>query len=145
MKKLIFIIAWLGLLFTACNSATPPDLAETQGEGIATPTREGTWNSVIDGYIYDFNTESSQPIAGATIRYEIVLSYFPEIQDGHPNETVTDATGEFILPVIVHDTDNMRVVIEADGYLPYEHNFVGMDLAAGETLTIGLVPTTDAP
>ena len=138
MKKTIFFLAALGLLFGACTNNDATAANELPG-GTPTPTREGTWSSVIDGYIYDFEAQAA-PIAGATIRYELVLSYFPEIQDGHDNQTETDSQGEFTLPVIMHDTDNLRVVVEADGYLPYEEHFVGMDLADGETLTIGLTP-----
>ncbi|MCA9945193.1 MAG: carboxypeptidase regulatory-like domain-containing protein [Anaerolineales bacterium] len=139
MKKQIIIFALLGLLLGAC---TEPDSATTsdRSAGPPTPTREGTWTSVIDGYIYNFDAQA-EPIPGATVRYELVLSYFPEIQDGHENQTETDRQGEFTLPVIMHDTDKMRVVVEAAGYQPYEESFVGIDLVEGKTLTVGLLPT----
>ena len=78
---------------------------------------------------------------GAKFLKKPFLSYFPEIQDGHENQTETDRQGEFTLPVIMHDTDKMRVVVEAAGYQPYEESFVGIDLVEGKTLTVGLLPT----
>lgn len=140
MKKLIILLAWLGLLVMACGDNAAADPALSQSGGTATPTREGTWTTAIDGFVYDFSTSTDAPVSGAAVYYEVVLSYFPEIQDGYEHETTTDARGEFALPMIVHDTDNIRVVVEAPGFEPYEENFVGMDLAAGRSFIIGLVP-----
>lgn len=144
MKNMILLLAWLGLLAVACGDPAPADPALSQSGGTDTPTREGTWITAIDGFVYDFSTSTDVPVGGATVRYEIVLSYFPEIQEGYEQETTTDGQGEFTLPMIVHDTDTIRVVIEAPGFAPYEENFVGVDLVAGKSFIIGLVPQSGA-
>jgi hypothetical protein len=42
--------------------------------------------------------------------------------------------------VIVHDTDSIRILVEAEGYLSYEERLVGVDLFGGRSLDIGLTP-----
>lgn len=145
MKKQISILVWLGLVLVACGGGQSTDPSLSQSGGTPTPTREGTWTTAIDGFIYDFSDATDKPLAGAIVRYEVVLSYFPEIQDGFEQQTNTDSGGEFSLPMILHDTDNIRVVVEADGFAPYEENFVGIDLVPGKTLTIGLQPDNSLP
>ncbi|MCB8975851.1 MAG: carboxypeptidase regulatory-like domain-containing protein [Ardenticatenaceae bacterium] len=145
MKKQIVFLLWLWLVLVACSGGQATDPALSQSGGTPTPTREGTWTTAIDGFIYDFSATTDSPLADAIVRYEIVLSYFPEIQDGFEQQTNTDSQGEFNLPMILHDTDNIRVVVEADGYVPYEENFVGIDLVPGKTLTIGLQPDHTLP
>ncbi|MCC6602981.1 MAG: carboxypeptidase regulatory-like domain-containing protein [Anaerolineae bacterium] len=144
MKKIIILLAWLGLMVMACSDSTATDPALSQSGGTATPTREGTWTTAIDGFVYDFGTSTDVPVSGAIVRYEVVLSYFPEIQEGYEQTTTTDGRGEFTLPMIVHDTDNIRVVVEAPGFIPFEENFVGVDLVAGKSFIIGLVPQNSA-
>jgi hypothetical protein len=90
---------------------------------------------VIGGVIYD--TATGRPIAGASIRYRVVHSYFPEVQEGWPNATVSDQQGQFSLPMIVHDTDNIRIVVEAPGYMTYEEK---LDLFGDRSFNIGLHP-----
>lgn len=143
MKIQLVLIIWLGVMFAACGSPTTDPALPPSG-GTATPTPEGTWTTSVDGFVYDFSTSTDTPVSGATVRYEVVLSYFPEIQDGFEQTTTTDARGEFTLPMIVHDTDNIRVVVEAPGFAPFEENFVGVDLVAGKSFIIGLVPQSSA-
>lgn len=140
MKKIIILLAWLGLMVMACSDSGAVDPALSQSGGTATPTREGTWTTTVDGFVYDFSSSTDTPVSGATVRYEVVLSYFPEIQEGYEQATATDGRGEFTLPMIVHDTDNIRVVVEAPGFIPFEENFVGVDLVAGKSFIIGLLP-----
>jgi hypothetical protein len=100
-----------------------------------TPTFPGTFKMDVHGRVYDETT--SHPIEGARIRYVVVHSYFPEIQEGWPNETVSDEQGQFSMPMIVHDTDNIRIVVEAPGYGTYEQK---LDLFGDRSLDIGLTP-----
>lgn len=144
MKKIIILLAWLGLMVMACSDSAATDPALSQSGGTATPTREGTWTTTIDGFVYDFSSSTDTAVSGATVRYEIVLSYFPEIQEGFEQTTTTDSRGDFTLPMIVHDTDNIRVVVEAPGFMPFEENFVGVDLVAGKSFIIGLEPQSSA-
>jgi hypothetical protein len=51
---------------------------------------------------------------------------------------MTDEQGKFSLPVIVHDTDSIRLVIAAPGFMSDEERLVGVDLVAGRSLSIGL-------
>jgi hypothetical protein len=90
--------------------------------------------------VYDRLTVPEEPIVGASISYDVLHSYFPELQEGRPNKTLTDELGEFALPVIVHDTDSIRILVEAEGYLSYEERLVGVDLFGGRSLDIGLTP-----
>jgi hypothetical protein len=104
----------------------------------------GTWETVIDGKIYDGLAEPVKPIVGASIRYDVLHSHFAELQEGRPNQTTSDELGEFALPVIVHDTDAIRVLIEAQGYISYEERLVGVDLVGGRSFDIGLTPLPTA-
>ena len=106
----------------------------------STPTPMGTWKTVIDGMIYDRLTEPGKPIVGASISYNVLHSYFAELQEGRSNKTITDELGEFALPVIVHDTDSIRILVEAQGYISYEERLVGVDLLFGRSFDIGLTP-----
>ena len=49
-----------------------------------------------------------------------------------------------LLPVIVHDTDSVRILVEAQGYAPYEERLVGVDLLGGKRFDIGLTPLQSA-
>lgn len=70
----------------------------------------------------------------------VLHSYYAELQEGRANRTTTDELGEFALPVIVHDTDSIRVSVEAQGYVSYEERLVGVDLFGGRSFDIGLSP-----
>jgi hypothetical protein len=94
--------------------------------------------------IYDKSAGPGEPILGASISYNVVHSYFTELQEGRPNKTVTDRRGTFSLPVIVHDTDSIRILIEAQGFVPYEERLVGVDLFGGRSFDIGLAPLVTA-
>jgi hypothetical protein len=100
----------------------------------------GTWKTVIDGMVYDRLAEPGKPIVGASISYDVLHSHFAELQEGRPNRTLTDQLGEFALPVIVHDTDSIRILVEAQGYVSYEERLVGVDLLGGRSFDIGLTP-----
>jgi hypothetical protein len=105
-----------------------------------TPTVVGTWEATIEGVIYDAATGLDKPIADATITYDILHTYYPELQEGRLNQTTSDEEGKFSLRVVVHDTDSIKVVIQAKGYTIYEEKFVGVDLLAGKRLEVGLSP-----
>ena len=89
----------------------------------------------IEGRVYDQLT--GRPIEGAIIRYVVVHSYFPEIYAGKPDEVVSDNQGKFILQMTVHDTDNIKIVVEAKGYKPFEQR---LDLLGDRMMNIGLTP-----
>jgi len=155
MKWLLAILFLTCLLMTACGVGPAPD-QETPVRGIvtavhdllptktATPTPAGTWETKIYGRIYDKASESGEPIVGASIRYHVLASYFSGLQEGRPNETISDEFGEFSLTVLVHDTDSIRIEVEAPGYGPYEERPSGISLAAGMRLDIGLTPIVSA-
>jgi hypothetical protein len=104
---------------------------------------------VIDGMVYDKSRGPGNPIVWASVSYDVVHSYFSELQRGRPNKTVTDERGEFSLPVIVHDTDSIRILIEAQGFISYAERLVGVDLFGGKSFDVGLTPlviaTTSPP
>ncbi|MGB3716982.1 MAG: hypothetical protein WA996_21380 [Candidatus Promineifilaceae bacterium] len=155
MKWLLTLSFLAGLLMTACRGVPAPD-QESPVRGIvtatytiqpiqtATPTPIGTWKTVIDGMVYDNVTEPGKPIVGASISYHVLQSYFPGLQEGRPSETISDAFGEFSFPVIVHDTDSIRILVEAQGYTPYEERLIGVDLFGGRSFDIGLTPIVTA-
>ena len=146
MKRFLTLLTLTASLLAACRStptpsrnipapANPTATHAAQPLQTATPTPVGTWELVIKGVIYD--TATGRPIAGASIRYRVVHSYFPEVQEGWPNATVSDEQGQFSLPMIVHDTDNIRIVVEAPGYMTYEKK---LDLFGDRSFNIGLIP-----
>jgi hypothetical protein len=151
MKWFLTFLVLASLLLTACGS-TPVPNQDTPGRAnstttqtiqpikTSTPTPVGTWKTVIDGMIYDKLTGPGKPIVGASISYNVLHSYFAGLQEGRPNKTITDQLGEFALPVIVHDTDSIRIVVEAQGYVSYEERLVGVDLLFGRSFDIGLTP-----
>lgn len=110
----------------------------------STPTPMGSWKTVIQGLIYDNSAGSAKPITGASISYLVAHSYFPELQEGRRTTTITDELGKFSLPVMVHDTDHIRILIEAPGYLSYEEELVGVDLSRGKNIIMGLIPLATA-
>ena len=146
MKRFLTLLTLTALLLAACRSTPTPNQSTpapanptathaAQPLQTATPTPVGTWEMVIKGVICD--TATGRPIAGASIRYRVVHSYFPEVQEGWPNATVSDEQGQFSLPMIVHDTDNIWIVVEAPGYITYEKK---LDLFGDRSLDIGLTP-----
>ncbi len=155
MKWLLIFLMMTSLLLTACGSRPVPG-QDTPGPAsgadtqtippikTSTPTPVGTWKTVINGMIYDRLTGPGKPIVGASISYDVLHSQFAELQKGRPNTATTDERGEFGLPVIVHDTDSIRILVEAQGYTPYEERLIGIDLSGGRRLEIGLTPSLTA-
>ncbi len=152
MKWFLTLLTLTSLLLTACGGTPVPNQNAPAGRAsitttqtiqpikTSTPTPMGTWKTVIDGIIYDRLTEPGKPIVGASISYNVLHSHFAELQEGRPNKTITDELGEFALPVIVHDTDSIRILVEAQGYISYEERLVGVDLFGGRSFDIGLTP-----
>ncbi|MBC8253075.1 MAG: hypothetical protein H8E35_03490 [Ardenticatenia bacterium] len=152
MKWFLTFSVLTSLLLTACGGAPVPHQDAPARRNItttqtiqpiktSTPTPVGTWKTVIDGMIYDRLTGPGKPIVGASISYDVLHSYFAGLQEGRPNKTTSDQIGEFALPVIVHDTDSIRILIEAQGYVSYEERLVGVDLLFGRSFDIGLTPS----
>lgn len=151
MKLFLTLLTFTSLLLAACSGNTAPEKDEpVRASNTATQTAQpiktstsipiGTWETVIDGVIYDKSAGPDKPIAGASISYHVVHSYFLELQEGRPNKIVTDGRGKFSLPVIVHDTDSIRILIEAQGFISYEESLVGVNLFGGRSFNIGLTP-----
>lgn len=151
MKCFLTFLLAIILLLTACSGRPVPN-QDAPSRAIVTytptkhpimessPTPMGTWKTVIDGMIYDRMTEPGKPIVGASISYHVLHSHFAELQEGQPNKTVTDKLGKFALPVIVHDTDSIEILVEAQGYIAYEERLAGVDLLGGRSFDIGLTP-----
>ena len=155
MKWLLTFSLLTSLLMAACGDGPTSDqdspirttvttTSATQPIETATPTPTGSWEAVIDGMIYDGATEPGKPIIGATINYIVLATYFPGLQEGRPNETISNELGEFSLPVVVHDTDNIRIRVEAQGYMSYEEKVVAMNLVGRQSFNIGLTPIVTA-
>ena len=146
MKRYQFLlILTAALLAACCPTPTPgedksapanPTMTHTaQPLQTATPTPVGTWTMVIEGMVY--NTATGSAIAGASIRYQVLHSYFPDIQEGWPKGTLSDEQGQFKLPMMVHDTDHILIVVAATGYMTYEEK---LDLFGDRSFNIGLTP-----
>lgn len=158
MKRLWVFFTASSLLWAACNGVATPELPTPKqvatpssspttpspetGQPIGTPTPWpiGTWETTIDGMIFDQSKGIDTPIADAAIIYTVVFSYFPELQQQRPNKAFTDTTGEFQLTVVVHDTDSIKIRVEAVGYQTYEDDLAGVDLFGGRKLVVGLIP-----
>jgi hypothetical protein len=100
----------------------------------------GTFEMGIGGKVYDEST--NQPIQGARIRYVVVHSYFPEVHIGVQDEAVSDEQGEFTLSIIVHDTDNIKIVVEAAGYQNFEQK---LNPFGDRSMDAGLAPVAPSP
>jgi hypothetical protein len=98
----------------------------------------GTWEAVIEGLIYDKAVGLGKPIVGASVSYDVLHSYFPELQAGRTSQTTTDARGRFSLRVVVHDTDSIQLAVAAPGFVAHEKRLVGVDLVGGASYSIGL-------
>lgn len=155
MRQLLAILIFVSILSAACgdSSVIKKDVLEraitTATRTIefletSTPTPMGSWETVIQGLIYDNSAGLDKPITGASISYLVAHSYFPELQEGRRTTTITDELGKFSLPVMVHDTDHIRILIEAPGYLSYEEELVGVDLFGGKNIIKGLIPLATA-
>ena len=131
MNRFLALLILPGLWLAACGGTPQPSAT-------ATPTPAGSWEAVIEGVVYDGHAEPYKPVTGAVIRYDVLSSHFGGLQTGRPNQTVSDELGEFTLPVMVHDTDSIRLLVEARGYLSYEERLVGIDLVGGKRFDIGL-------
>lgn len=109
----------------------------------------GTWETIIDGVIYDAAIGPAKPIMNASVHYDVTGTYFASLQTDRPNQTKTDEKGQFSLSVIVHDTDSIRLVVTAPEFTPYEEKLVGIDLVGGKSFSIGLTrevtETIDSP
>jgi hypothetical protein len=103
-----------------------------------TPTTIGTWETEISGEVFDRSMGPDWPIADATVTYDVLHSYYAGLQEGRLNQTKSDENGKFSLTVIVHDTDSIRILVEAPGYVSYEQRFTGIDLVVGKRLEVGL-------
>ncbi len=97
----------------ACSIDAAPSTVKTTATN--TPTIVGTWETEISGMIFDQSAGPEQPIAGATITYDVLHSYYAGLQEGRLNQTKSDDHGEFSLIVMVHDTDSLRILVEAQG------------------------------
>jgi len=143
------------ILLIACSSTPMPNqVTPSAVYGTATPTAQpiqtstytpvGTWEMVIHGVVYD--QSMGEPISGASVSYIVVHSYFPEIQEGRLKKTISDDHGEFSLSMIVHDTDNIKLLVDADTYIAYEKK---LDLFGNRSFNIELspfaTPTVSAP
>jgi hypothetical protein len=138
MKRNLSVFVISLFLLAACSCVAMPGRAHStpvEPDQTPTPTPPGSWQMVMAGEIYDSAT--GDPIAGAAVYYEVVHSYFPEIQAGWPKETTSDAQGQFRLPMIVHDTDHLRLVVTAPNYKTYAQK---LDLFGDRYLRIGLTP-----
>ena len=148
MKRYQILLPFIVLMLIACsgfprltqeppvpdNATITPTTQLTQTSTL-TPTVIGTWEMIIEGEIFDQAT--GKPIPGASVSYVVLHSYFPEIQAGRLKETSSDIYGEFKLPMIVHDTDNIHIVVEANGYSSYDGK---LDLLGSRYLDIELTP-----
>jgi hypothetical protein len=150
MKRYLTLLAVIILLLVACSgipvpnqdtpaTANPTTTPAAQSIQTSTSTPVGTWEMVIKGMIYD--QSKGKPISGASISYIVVHSYFPEIQEGRLNKTISNEHGEFSLPMIVHDTDNIKILMEAHAFISFEER---LDLFGSRSLNIGLTPLATA-
>ena len=155
MKWLLTFSLLTTLLIAACGDVPASDqdspirttvtvTRATQPMETATPTPMGSWEAVIDGMIYDGAIGPGKPIVGATISYIVLATYFPGLQEGRSNKTISNELGEFSLPVAVHDTDNIKILVEAQGYMPYEEKVVAMNLVGRQSFNIGLTSIVTA-
>jgi len=152
MYRFLFLLIVTSLLECACELVPGhPNDVRWQEEDVSTPTTQiivssptptvtGTWETEVEGRIYDRSAGPDKPIAGATVTYDVLHSYFPELQEGRLNRAISNRHGEFSFDVMVHDTDSIRIVVEAPGYIPYEERLIGVDLLGGKRLEVGLAP-----
>ena len=78
--------------------------------------------------------------SGPAVRYIIVHELFMELQQGRINKAETDEEGKFFLPVIVHDTDCIKIIVQAQGFETLEENLIGIDFFSSKNNMVGLIP-----
>ena len=151
MQQIKILLLFMTLFLSACSglSASGNKSSGPSGDAAspildeiktATPIPVGSWETVVEGVVYDNSVGPDRPIKGATIHYIVLHSYYMELQQGRNNKSETNERGEFFLPVMVHDTDRIRVLVEAQGFISYEEELVGVDLFGGKLYSIGLTP-----
>ncbi|MBN2001904.1 MAG: carboxypeptidase regulatory-like domain-containing protein [Anaerolineae bacterium] len=144
MKKFPIILVLAVLLLNACNNIPaptttqePPALITPKDVLTATQPPIVSWEITMQGLIYDATTD--KPIEGASVHYT-VLSRYPELREGLPDETLSDAEGRFSLPTVVHDTDSLHLIVEAPGYTTYEQEIGPFTGGTLYEFNIGLTP-----
>ena len=101
------------------------------------PTLPGALGTIqLSGIVYNSARGLKDPIADANVIVVNRSVVQPETQF----EATTNLTGTFIIPVMLHTTDQIDVTITADGYLTATLTKSAKDLADKPQLSIGLKP-----
>ena len=96
---------------------------------------------VIRGTVYDASIGPEERVAGAWVSYDH-SSYYPEVRGSGAKRTVTDQNGEYAFTLLVHDTDALVFMVDAQGFERYSQRFTGVDLhpAGLHRIDFGLTP-----
>ena len=101
------------------------------------PTLPGTLGTIqLSGIVYNLARGLMAPIGDARVIIINRSLVEPETQ----LETTTNLTGTFVIPLMLHTTDQIEVTITAGGYLTTTLNKSAKDLADKPQLSIGLRP-----
>ena len=128
-------------MLTAEPTAVPTQTSTRTYTPTATPTPAGTWEVVIRGIVYDVSVGPQEPVGEAQVSYDH-HSYYPEVRGSGIKRAVTDLYGEYEFALLVHDTDTLVFMVEAQGFEPFRRRFTGLDLHPGgvHRLDLGLTP-----
>ena len=101
------------------------------------PTLPGDLGSVvIKGSVYDASKGRDSAIAGAEVSIVDLSVVRPQIEI----DLVTDANGVFTATLLMHNTDQIQIVVAASGYLTNTLARRAKDLAGSAPLSIALGP-----
>ena len=158
MSRWIVAVSLLLLLLVTCaRVATPPvvpiDILTPEPTAApnqtstgtviptATPTPVGTWEVVIRGRVYDASAGPEEPVGEASVSYDH-HSYYPEVRGSGIKWAVTDQYGEYEFALLVHDTDTLVFMVEAQGFESFSRRLTGLDLhpSGVHRLDLGLTP-----
>ena len=111
---------------TDIRTADPTPAPHQTSTRTATPTPVGTWEVVIRGKVFDASVGPEKPVGEARVSYDH-HSYYPEVRGSGIKWAITDQYGEYEFALLVHDTDTLVFVVEAQGFEPFSGRFTGLD------------------
>ncbi len=97
-----------------------------------------TWSITIVGTVYDASVGPGKPIANAQVTFaRNSISINSETQ-----RAVTDAQGKYRISMMMHDTDQVRITVQASGFNPYTNTRGGVSFfpSGDHRVDLGLTP-----
>lgn len=129
---------------TPTPTRTPGSVPTSTPTSTSTPTPSASPTVVGDlgrqtirGTVRRGDTTETLPIAGAVVRY----THFSLVHAGSSGQTTTDANGTYAFdPILLRDTDTVRVRVEAPGFEPQQEQRSGVESWNDPVFDFALTP-----